>query len=121
MRNIRVQRTLVGIGFLVAFGGGIGYLAYQNIKIHQKRSGLQTTLHILEEQVVELSERKAELEVGIDEVQSQEYQEKVLREQGLYKKPGEEVVTILPPEETQGETSVEEENKRTWWNPLTWF
>lgn len=121
MRNLSTQRILVGIGFLAVFGGGIGFLAYQNIKIHQKRSELQTTLSILEEQVVELSERKSELEEGIGEVQSEEYQEKVLREQGLYKKPGEEVVTILPPEETQSETSVKEEKKRTWWNPLSWL
>ena len=121
MRNISTRRILVGIGFLVVFGGGIGFLAYQNIKIHQKRSELQTTLSILEEQVFELTERKVELEEKIDEVQSQEYQEKVLREQGLYKKPGEEVITILPPEETQGVTSIEEEKKRIWWNPLSWF
>jgi len=116
-----VRRIVVSAGFLLVFGGGIGFLAFQNIKIYQKRSELQTTLRVLEEQVGDLSQRKVELEEGIGEVQSQEYQEKILREQGLYKKPGEEVVTILPPEENQGETSSEEEKKRTWWNPLSWF
>ncbi|MCH7604406.1 septum formation initiator family protein [Patescibacteria group bacterium] len=120
MRNISVQRILVSIGFLMVFGGGIGFLAYQNIKIYQKKSELQETLQFFEAQVVELSERKTELEESIEEVQSQEYQEKVLRERGLYKKPGEEVVTILPPEKTQDETSGEEEKKRIWWNPFTW-
>ncbi|MBI2642340.1 MAG: hypothetical protein HYW97_00625, partial [Candidatus Wildermuthbacteria bacterium] len=56
---------------------------------------------------------------GIVEVQSVEYQEKVLREQGLYQKPGEEVVTVLPPEQSQEQNRAQE--KRVWWNPITWF
>ena len=40
-----------------------------------------------------------------------------MREQGLYKKEGEEVVTILSPEENMVEGTTEEEGKtdRAWW------
>ena len=66
-----------------------------------------------------LEQRKLALQAGIVEVESVEYQEKVLREQGLYQKPGEEVVTILPLENSEEETN--QETKRVWWNPTTWF
>ena len=48
---------------------------------------------------------------------TKEYQERVLREQGLYQKPGEEVVTVLPLDEPEQK----QQEEKVWWNPWTWF
>lgn len=120
-RNSAFQNILVGVVFLFIFGGGIGFMSYQNIKINQKRGELEGKLQSLQAQTAQLSTRKAELAQQIGEIESEEYQEKLLREQGLYKKEGEEVVTVLPPEVVSGEVRQEEEQERAWWNPLTWF
>ena len=120
-RNSTFQNILVAAVFLFIFGGGIGFMSYQNIKINQKRGELQGKLQFLQAQAGQLSVRKTELEKQIGEIESEEYQEKILREQGLYKKEGEEVVTILPPEVVSGELKGTEKQERAWWNPLTWF
>ncbi len=52
----------------------------------------------------------------MDANQGQEYQEKILREQGLYKKPGEQVITVLPPA-NQHQNS-QNTQKTPWWAPL---
>ena len=101
----------------------VGFLVYQNVSMAQKRSSLEGRLQELR---VEESEYLAQIqakEASIANIQLEERQEKILREQGLYKKEGEEVVTILPPEENTVEGTAEGEGKteRVWWNPLTWF
>lgn len=120
-RNSAFQNILVAAVFLFIFGGGIGFMSYQNIKINQKRGELEEKLQSLQAQAGQLSVRKTELERQIGEIESEEYQEKLLREQGLYKKEGEEVVTILPPETVFGEFKETEEQEHAWWNPLGWF
>ena len=119
--NSAFQNILVAAVFLFIFGGGIGFMSYQNIKINQKRGELEEKLQSLQAQAGQLSARKTELERQIGEIESEEYQEKLLREQGLYKKEGEEVVTVLPPEAASVEFEEAVEQERTWWNPLTWF
>jgi cell division protein FtsB len=98
----------------------IGFFIFQNVKIAGKRADLEDHLQELQAQANALSEQKAGLQEDIANTQTQEYQEKVLREQGLYKKPGEDVITVLPPEITIEEISSEEQKQRTWWNPFTW-
>lgn len=120
-RNSAFQNILVAAVFLFIFGGGIGFMSYQNIKINQKRGELEEKLQSLQAQAGQLSMRKTELERQIGEIESEGYQEKLLREQGLYKKEGEEVVTILPPETVSGEFKETEEQEHAWWNPLGWF
>ncbi len=118
-RNPSSRSTVFLFVFLGIFLGVIGFLAFQNLRIYQKRAELSSIAQELKAQVSDLQQRKLQLEAGIVEVQSVEYQEKVLREQGLYQKPGEEVVTVLPPEQSQEQNRAQE--KRVWWNPITWF
>ena len=106
--------------FVVVFVGVIGFFIFQNVKIGQKRSDLEGKLQELQAQALELSSQKKVLEENIAGTQTNEYQEKVLREQGLYKKKGEQVVTVLPPEATAESVPVKEEEKRAWWNPFRW-
>lgn len=120
-KNSFLENVVVSLVFVVVFFGIIGFFVYQNVKIGQKRSDLENRLWELQAQVSELSLQGAVLEENIAETQTEEYQEKVLREQGLYKKEGEQVVTILPAEDTTESTSPEEEKKtRKWWNPFSW-
>ena len=114
------QNIIILIVFVLIFGGLLTFFIFQNVKIGQKRGDLEDNLGVLQAQVGELSARKRQLQESIKETQSQYYEEKILREQGLYKKPGEEVVTILVPEEEQQAEVETEEEKRVWWNPFTW-
>lgn len=118
-KNLSLRNTVFLFVFLGIFLGVIGFLAFQNFRIYQKRSELSSIAQELRAQVSALEQRKAQLEAGLVEIQSIEYQEEVLREQGLYQKPGEEVVTVLPPENPQEQDKKQE--TRTWWNPTTWF
>lgn len=118
-RKNTLQNTIFLVVFLGVFLGAVGFLGFQNFRIYQKRAELSQRADELRAQVSALQERKYNLEIGIEEAQTEEYQEKVLREQGLYKKPGEEVITILPPEDSQSQNN--QEQKRIWWNPTTWF
>ena len=106
--------------FVVVFVLIVGLFIFQNVKIGQKRADLEKRAQELQAQVVELSAQREALEANVAEAQTQEYQEKVLREQGLYKKEGEEVVTVLPPEVPAESAPVEEEKDRKWWNPFSW-
>jgi len=116
-----VQSILLVLVFVLVFGGVIGLLTYQNIKIRQKRADLQEKLEVLQVQAGDLVAQKSNLEEELEVIENDEHREKLLREQGLYKKPGEEVVTILSPEESQELESDIEEVRGVWWNPLTWF
>ncbi len=120
-KKIGKLRDTVFLTMLLALGLGLGaFLVFHNIRIYQKRVELQKRAEILNGQITFLESRKSELESAIRVGTTQEYQEKILREQGLYKKPGEEVVTILPPEQVQEEQKQQQAN-RAWWNPFSWF
>jgi cell division protein FtsB len=116
----RIQDTVFP-SMLLVLGLGLGiFLIFHNIRIYQKRVELQERAESLKAQIASLGERKSELESAIEMGATQEYQEKVLREQGLYKKPGEEVVTVIAPKQRQEEQKQAREN-RVWWNPFSWF
>ena len=116
--NAAVGAVFVGILVLI-----VGFLVYQNVSMAQKRSSLEDRLQELRVQENEYLAQIQVKEAAIADIQLEERQEKILREQGLYKKEGEEVVTILPPEENTVEVMGEEDGKekRVWWNPLSWF
>lgn len=120
-KKISKLRDTVFLTTLLVLGLGLGtFLVFHNIRIYQKRVELQKRAESLKDQISSLESRKNELESAIQIGTTQEYQEKVLREQGLYKKPGEEVVTIIPPEQVQEEQKQQQES-RVWWNPFTWL
>ncbi len=116
------EGMVAGAVFVIVLVGIMGFFVYQNVSTYQKRAGLESRLQELQEQAGELTLQKEMLEAAVADTQTEEYQERVLREQGLYKKEGEQVVTVLPPEPTQEampqEKSAEE---RVWWKPWTWF
>lgn len=93
------------------------FLIFYNLRIYQKRAELQERVHELQGQIQELSQREQQLQRQLELSATAEYQEQVLREQGLYQKPGEEVVTIVPLEEPEQK----QQQDKAWWNPWTWF
>lgn len=98
--------TLLGILILIV----IGFLVVSNWKINQKRTELSSRIEALRKEIQILEEKKQELEAGISQAGKEEYLEEVAREQLGLKKPGEEVVMVLPSEETKEEKPVEEKS-----------
>lgn len=79
----------------------IGFLVISNWKINQKRVELRSQIEALRKEIQILEEKKQELEAGISQTKGEEYLEKEAREKLGLKKPGEEVVAILPPEKNE--------------------
>lgn len=113
------QNIVLILLFFLIFFGITGLLFYNNIKISSKRGELGNQAQELQNKVVELEAQKKELEEGGFKIEDIEFQEEVLREKGLYKKPGEEVITILPIDDEDSLNQAEEGSN--WWNPLNWF
>lgn len=81
------------------------FFVISNWKINQRRAELNEKIESLRKEIQILEEKNAELRAGISQSQSQEYLEEVAREQLGLKKPGEEVVTVKPPEKTEEEST----------------
>jgi len=94
-----------------------GFLVFSNLKINQKRAELTSKIEELRKEVQLLEETNERLKSGIFQTESDAYWEAKLYEQG-YKKPGEEAIVVLPPEEESSLEGPVEEKK--WWNPFTW-
>ncbi|MDP3982086.1 MAG: hypothetical protein Q8P70_00825 [bacterium] len=119
-RKKRGNDTLViGIVCLIILGA-VGFLLFQNISMVQRRSALEREAMRLQKELQQMEESRVEMELLAQERDTEEYQEQVLREQGIYKKEGEEVITILPPDVIEKEQQEKPEKERVWWNPLTW-
>lgn len=119
-KNRLFESVVVSGVFAAVFVLVIGLFIFQNVKMGQKRADLEKRSQELQAQVRELSAQKEALEANVEKTQTEDHQEKVLREQGLYKKEGEQVVTVLPPEITEESAPVKEEKDRKWWNPFSW-
>ena len=90
----------------------IGFLAVSNLRINKKRTELQSQIERLETEIKTLEEKKEKLKAGILESESETFLEKEAREKLGLKKPGEEVVVVLPPKETAEEGA--QEQKSLW-------
>ena len=86
------------------------FLIVSNWKMSKKRTELEDRILKIQQEIEVLEERNEQLKAGVAETLESDYAEKVLREKGLYKKKGENVVVILPLEEGEGEEKEEEKN-----------
>jgi len=116
-RESSSAKKVFGWSFLALIGLLGLFLVFYNLRLYQKRVELQTRARELTIEIAILSQREQQLQRQLEISTTQEYQERVLREQGLYQKPGEEVVTIVPLEEPEQK----EQKEKVWWNPFTWF
>ena len=93
---------LIGVVLL----GAIGFLIVSSLRIDKKRTEMTERIEELREEIRLLEERNEDLRAGIIQTESDVYWEEKMRERG-YKKPGEEAVVVLPPEETKEEPTGE--------------
>jgi cell division protein FtsB len=105
--------TILGVLVLLV----IGFLVVSNLRIMHRRAELNSRLQTLKEEVRRLQEKKRQLEAGILQVSDEDFLEKEARERFNLKKPGEKVVTVLPPE---GEEESQKAKKKEWWNIFSW-
>ena len=109
---------LLVVFFLVA----ISFLLVTNLKIRSRRAELIAKEQYLMNEIQKLEERKSELEIKIEQGASQEYLEKVAREQLGYKAPGEEVVDISKENKTESSPTPQQPQSLMdvggWWNWL---
>lgn len=104
--------------FLVFLAIGlIGFLFFTNWKINQKRVELQQKIEALKKEIQVLEEKNTLLRTGISQTESEEYQTKLLYEQGYFEE-GATPVVVLPPAEKKEEKTSEEKNL---WHPQTWW
>lgn len=94
----------------------IGSLVFSDWKVNKRRTELQAKIEGLKEEIQTLEAKKTELESGISQTEKESYWEEKIREEG-YKKPGEEQLVILPPEENK----IQKEEEKKFWNPQVWW
>ena len=108
--------------FMAFFGvlilGVVGFLVVSNFRISQKRAALNSQIEWLKEEISAAQERKQQLEAQINQSSGEAYLEREARERLNLKKPGEEVVIVLPSAEQETSESAQTGNK--WWNPFGW-
>lgn len=90
----------------------IGFIVVTNWKINKRRGELIDRVSLLKEEVQKLEEKNKELKEKKLDSESEDYLEKVARDQLDLKKPGEEVVVIQKEEEEKEE----EEERKSWWD-----
>ena len=104
--------VFLGILLLVV----IGLLLISNWKIGSRRSELDSQQQYLGAQLKALQEKKDQLQQQVSEASQTDYLETEARERFNLKKPGEQAVTIIPPDSSEPKT----QNQKEWWNPFTW-
>jgi len=91
------------------------FLAMGNLKISQKRQDLNLKLGTLRNKIQEFHQEKENLESKISQAETEDYLEKIFREEFNLQAIGERVVAFLTLQEAQEE---EEVKKQTFWQKL---
>jgi len=95
----------------------IGHLIISNFKMNQKRAEFNSRVDSLKQEISALEEKNKELKAQISWISEQEYLEKEARERLNLKKPGEEVVAIVP-QEQENKQSLEAVESKSWWEKI---
>jgi len=88
----------------------IAFLVISNWKINERRQEMSAKIESLKKEIQQREEKNSQLKLGTSQSQSQDYLEKVARENLDLKKPGEEVVVVKPVSSTTEQVSGEEKN-----------
>ena len=97
----------------------VGFFIITNWKINKKRAVLTARVESLRKEIQILEEKNKELKEEISQSGSEEYLEKVAREQLGLKAPGEEVV-VINKEEKEEQPEIKQ-NEKNFWNPKSWW
>lgn len=82
----------------------VGFLFISNWRIYQRSAELISQMKDLEKELQSLEKKNQELKIRFSQLSNEDYLEKTARERLGLKKPGEEVVVVLPPPEIEKET-----------------
>lgn len=93
------------------------FLVVSNYRINQRRMELGAKIDELKAEIQELEKRRLSLEAKVSQSDQESYLEKEARERFNLKKPGEEVVAIVPADE---KTEENKDKSKEWWNPFSW-
>jgi len=91
-------------------------LVVADVKIYQKRKGLEREVAKYEQQIQQLKEKNKDLENRISNSDNLDYIEKVAREEQDMQKPGENVVSFVMPE-----GDAKKETAGNMWDAKNWF
>ncbi len=86
------------------------YMSFTNIKLLKRKNQLEYQYADLAQVVSSTQEKNAKLTEEVNVLFNEDYQEKLLREKGMYKKEGEGVIVIKELEEGNEAEEVKEEN-----------
>lgn len=89
--------------------GFIAFFIISDFRITQRRKEMQGQINSLQKEIQSVQEKNAKLAEGISQTGKDAYWEEKIREQG-YKKPGEEQVVVLPPQESATGSSQQQKN-----------
>ncbi len=96
---------LISISILIGF-----------FKIHFQKKEIAKEIFSLEEEIKKLEGERSNILKAIEYLKGDFYKEKEAREKFEMQKPGEKVIVILPPEETEEKTKEQESpNYKKWW------
>jgi len=90
------------------------FLVVSNLRINQRRADLTSKLDNLKKEITDLEKEKEDLQAKAAQGNDQSYLEQQARERFNLKKPGEDVITVIPPEQVQATTT--KEASKPWWN-----
>lgn len=107
VKNVLFSGSLVILVLLV-----IGFIVFTNWKINKRRVEMLDRISALKQEVQVLEKKNMELKEKKTEAESEDYLEKVARDQLDLKKPGEEVVVV---QKEQEEEEKPQEQEKSWW------
>jgi len=94
----------------------MAFIIIADVKIYQRRKGLEVEVSKYEQQIAQLKERNTKLEEEIGNSDNPDYIEKIAREEQDMQKPGENVVSFIMPKTQEQETSAQ-----NFWDTKNWF
>jgi cell division protein FtsB len=97
-KGSRYKEIISSVFLLILFFGIAGFFVFSSWKISKKREEMASRIDSLKKELEMLEGKSESLRSGITDAQTDYYWEEKAREQG-YKKPGEEAVVVLPPED----------------------
>jgi hypothetical protein len=96
----------------------IGYLAITDISLQKRKNALDYQFKEIssKKQVAQIKNDSLKAEVG--EIGNKDYQEKILREKGMYKKTGEGIISVKDLDLNATTTKNNNENNLPFWQML---
>lgn len=89
-----------------------------NIRLYSKNYELKKKYVDLNKELYALESKNEELKNLFMQASQKDHLEKIIREKGLYKKPGEEVVVIVPPDPFKKIEDLEATENRNVWDKI---